>query len=302
MKFRSLFVVYLLASCGQSSGDGDQDGDQGGSGGGARQSGGQGEEGGEAGGGEPGGRGGSPGSGGQGGTPVQGGSGGPPIADAAMNTGSPDAGTPDTARSPDGAVAAGAFACSMFIGPNVTGEWYRAGFEMHVDGNKWQYKTPHHAFVEDWANPAGGVWKESNCVGTWTECETKSQCANGGMPDRIILVTQTDNWDNQPQSVWEMRITSAIATIKMKYTTVKHVELLTFVRGPGNMNCGGETRMPANQDKAHEALAAASMGKITVGPKFEVTACNMFQSSPHLSDAGDRYVAEMVGKHYGKGP
>jgi hypothetical protein len=55
---------------------------------------------------------------------------------------------------------------------------------------------------------------------------------------------------------------------------------------------------PTNLDRAHQGLAAASDGAISVAPIFRVANCGMYQGQPHMTAAGRAYVAELVGKHY----
>jgi hypothetical protein len=207
-----------------------------------------------------------------------------------------DAGT-DAGSNPNPTTAQ--YECSAFIGPNVTGEWFAAGFETLAPNDKWQVKAPHHSFVEDWANPNHAVWKEA-CEGTYSDCQTKSKCAGGKTPDRIVFVTQTGNYLGTSQQGWETLIGSAIPTIKAKFPGVKNIELMTFVRGPGNKDCGTETTVSQNLDKAQKALADASAGFITVSPRFEVTTCAHFGSAPHLTGEGNKAVAQLMGKHYAK--
>ena len=162
----------------------------------------------------------------------------------------------------------------------------------------WQVKAPHHSFVEDWANPNHAVWRETGCDSTYFNCETKSKCKNGGMVDRIVFVTQQGDYLNTTQQAWQDVITSAIATFKVKYPMLKHVELMTFIRVTNNMDCGGETTVSPNLDKAHQALAAASNGFITVAPHFEVNMCNLFSGSPHMTAQGNMIVANLMGAHF----
>ena len=225
-------------------------------------------------------------SGGAGGS-IGGAGGAKPNVDAGADTGSNP--MPTTAQ----------YECSAFIGPNVTGEWFAAGFETLAPNDKWQVKAPHHAFVEDWANPNHAVWKEV-CEGTYSDCQTRSKCAGGKAPDRIVFVTQTGNYLGTSQKGWETLIASAIPTIKLKFPGVKNIELMTFVRGPGNKDCGNETSVSPNLDKAQKALADASNGLITVSPRFEVTTCSHFGSAPHLTGDGNKAVAQTMGKHYAK--
>jgi hypothetical protein len=192
------------------------------------------------------------------------------------------------------------FSCTQFMGPNVTGEWFAAGFEKQVNGDRFQVKAPHRSFVEDWANPNHAVWRETGCDGGFSPCETRSKCAGAAGPDRIVFVTQTGNYLGTPQKAWEASITAAIKTIKAKYPTVTHVELMTFVRGPGNKSCGTETTVAPALDMAHAALAAASGGTITAAPRFEVPRCDYFSGAPHMNAEGNRFVGEMIGKHYAR--
>jgi len=214
-----------------------------------------------------------------------------------------DAGAaPDSSDHPSDAAAEAkgpdTFACSELLGPNVAGEWFDAGFENLVPNDLWQVKAPHHSFVEDWANPNHAVWRETGCDSTYFNCETKSKCKNGGMVDRIVFVTQQGDYLNTTQQAWQDVITSAIATFKVKYPMLKHVELMTFIRVTNNMDCGGETTISPNLDKAHQALAAASNGFITVAPHFEVNMCNLFSGSPHMTAQGNMIVANLLGAYF----
>jgi hypothetical protein len=184
------------------------------------------------------------------------------------------------------------------MGPNVTHEWFTAGFEEHVEGEKWQVKAPHRSFVEDWADPAHAVWRETNCEGTFFDCETKSACAGEATPDRVLFVTQTGDYMGTTQQKWETEIARAVTTLKQKYPNLKRVELLTFLRGPNNTSCGGETTVAPALDAAQTALAEGSNGFISVGPRFELPNCSYFGSAPHLTAAGNEFAADMIGEHY----
>ena len=158
-------------------------------------------------------------------------------------------------------------------------------------------KAPHHSFVEDWANPEHDVWRDSDCQGTYTECEIESKC-DGATPDRVLFVTQTGDYLNTPQATWEERIASAITTLKGKYPGLKRVELLTFVRSPEGQNCGGETTVSPLLDAAQQAVAVASAGFVTVGPKLTASACSLFSGPPHMNAAGNAEVAMQLAEHY----
>jgi hypothetical protein len=183
------------------------------------------------------------------------------------------------------------------MGPNVAGEWFDAGFETAVGTATWQVKAPHHSFVEDWANPDHDVWRDSDCQGTYTSCETRSKCA-GALPDRVLFVTQTGDYLATPQATWESIIDSAITTLKAKYPGLKHVDLLTFVRSPEGQNCGGETTVSPQLDAAHQAIAAGSNGFVGVGPHLTASACSLFSGPPHLNAQGNAEIAAQLADHY----
>ncbi len=196
-----------------------------------------------------------------------------------------------------GGTPASTFACSQLTGPNVAGEWFAAGFEAAVGGAKWQVKAPHHSFVEDWANPNHDVWRDSDCQGTYSECETKSRC-DDAMPDRVLFVTQQGDYMNTPQTTWESLIKSALATFKAKYQGLKRVELLTFVRAPNGQDCGGETTISPQLDAAQKAVAEASAGFVTVGPHLTASACSTFSGPPHMTAQGNMEIAQQLAQHY----
>ncbi len=193
--------------------------------------------------------------------------------------------------------AALTFACSQLTGPNVAGEWFAAGFEDAVGSAKWQVKAPHHSFVEDWANPNHDVWRDGACQGTYVNCETKSRCDNA-MPDRVLFVTQQGDYLKTPQATWESLIKSALTTFKAKYSGLKRVELLTFVRAPSGQDCGGETTISPLLDAAQKAVADASDGFVTVGPHLTASACSTFSGPPHMTAQGNMEIAQQLAQYY----
>jgi hypothetical protein len=183
------------------------------------------------------------------------------------------------------------------MGPNVAGEWFDAGFEALVGSAHWQVKAPHHAFVDDWANPQHDVWREQDCQGTYTSCETKSRCDNASV-DRVLFVTQTGDYLGASQATWESLIQAALLTTKAKYPELERVELLTFVRGPNGQDCGNETTISAKLDAAQQAVAAASGGFVVVGPKLSASTCASFSGAPHMTLAGNREIAKQLADYY----
>jgi hypothetical protein len=179
----------------------------------------------------------------------------------------------------------------------LTREWYEAGFESHVDGTRWQLKAREHGYITEWANPNSDFWNEP----------IESPCANGSTsPDHVVLTVLS--WApaccvTQPE--WETQITLAIGNLKAKYSGLKRIDLMTVIRGPGNMLCPtppavGETIViPPELDAALAAAAAQFPNFVFVAPKFEAANCAAFSGGgPHLTTAGNAAVATMIGSYF----
>lgn len=202
-----------------------------------------------------------------------------PLADAAMAL---DAGTPPTS----------AFTCTLLIGIQATEEWYIAGFETIVDNSRWELMWVHSGFVELWANPNDPVWSTA----------ITSPCAqNADKPDRVIFVPL--NYLNDTLTFWTPNVAAAVANIQAKYPSAKRIELMTFIRAPGNVACSQapaprSTITPA-QDQAMAMAAAANPGLVVVAPKFEAKTCSEYSSNPpHPTAAGATAWATMLGDYY----
>src|SRR5688572_4413322 len=106
----------------------------------------------------------------------------PVVTDAAPSAPAPDAGA---APSADGGGPVNTpppdnhdYTCTLVIGIQATGQWYNAGFEKLVDGNKWEVIAVHSAKVESWADPNNGLWANN----------PSSPCTmNAKNPDRILF-------------------------------------------------------------------------------------------------------------------
>src|SRR5205814_7748100 len=74
------------------------------------------------------------------------------------------------------------FACTQVIGVSVTGDWFQAGFEQGIDGDRWQALSRSHAFIELWADPRSDLWS----LPPQSPCATRA-----GDPDRVIFTGVT---------------------------------------------------------------------------------------------------------------
>src|SRR5688572_23718258 len=70
----------------------------------------------------------------------------------------PPATTPSSGTAAAAAKATDDFKCTQVMGVSVTGDWFNAGFETGLDGNRWQVKWRKHAFIEFWADPNNEIW------------------------------------------------------------------------------------------------------------------------------------------------
>ena len=182
------------------------------------------------------------------------------------------------------------YVCTQVMGVSVTGDWFSSGFESGNDDARWQAITRHHGFVHFWADPKDPIWNEP----------IVSPCAkNSDKPDRIILTTV--NWEYKTTDEWVATITKAVKTLKDKYPSVKRIELLTILRGPGNKSCGNDqmTVVQPILDEAQTKVQKAFPKLVTIGPKFEAPSCDVFtKGGPHFTADGMARVANVYASHY----
>ena len=185
--------------------------------------------------------------------------------------------------------AATRFGCTLVLGVAVTAEWFEAGFEQGVDGDRWEAITKPHTSLEQWADPKDAVWAvppRSPCAARATD------------PDRILFTAM--NWEYETAAPWVIQLSAVINVIKKKYPRVREIDLLTMIRAPRNMSCGSP--MSVVQPFVDEAIATVSRqfsGLVRPGPKFEVPACDVFRNGgPHFTSAGSATVARLVSEHY----
>ena len=182
-----------------------------------------------------------------------------------------------------------AYVCTQVMGVSVTGDWFGAGFESGNDDARWQALTRSHAFVNLWADPKDPVWSEkivSPCV------------KNSAKPDRVVFMGV--NWEWKTVEEWTAALTKTVKTIKSKYPSVRNIELLTMLRGPGNQTCGNPmTVVQPFVDEAVAKVAASFPRLVTVGPKLEAPSCDVFtEGGPHFPPDGMARVANVYASHY----
>ena len=219
----------------------------------------------------------------------------PPPADSGAGGGTQpgavDAGGAEApAETPDAAATA-SFTCNLVIGIKATGEWFNAGFENVVENARWEVVPVHNGHVELWADPMNALWKLA----------PSSPCAkNAAAPERVIFVGT--NYDYTTTAEWVPKLTAAVNNIKAKYPSAGRIELMTYVRAPGNVACPGnlsfKTVIKPAQDEAIDLVAAAFPGLVFVAPKFEVRACSDYSMPPHFTGPAAMAAAKTIGGYY----
>jgi hypothetical protein len=203
-----------------------------------------------------------------------------------------------TAAGGAGGMSAKNFTCNTVLGIDSTSEWYTSGFETHVVDAKWQLIYNHPGYVEDWESATDAVYSKA---------PTSPCAANSNNPDRVILNVFADpSGTLTTTSTMATALTTAVNTIKSKYSRLKRLDLLTMSRGPNNQQCFSSANTVVAQyvDDAIAQVVAANPGLVTASPKFYVTNCSDFDSTnpPHLSTAGMTNMATVYGNYYSSEP
>jgi hypothetical protein len=184
------------------------------------------------------------------------------------------------------------FACTLVIGINATGEWYKQGFEQLVDDAHWELMQIHDGFIEKWADPNDAYW----ATPIFSPC-----AANPKAPDRIIFVLS--NFDYTTIDQWYPPLLRVMGNLADKYPSARNVELTTWVRAPGNLPCAqappNRSTISSGEDEAIAKAALDFPGRVTAAPKFEAHACSEYTSNPpHPTPAGGAAWAKMIAAHY----
>ena len=207
----------------------------------------------------------------------------------AVGNSSDSAATQDTTSSPH-------YLCTQVMGVSVTGDWFSGGFETAVDDGRWQAVTLAHAYVDLWADATNTVW-DTPVVSPCTQ--------HADNPDRVLFTGV--NWTYTTTAEWTTALKTVVANLKAKYSNLKHIELLTMLRSPGNKPCpdsvNQETVVQPVVDEAIAQVVAAYPGFVTAAPKFEAPNCDVFLlGGPHFMPDGQAAVATVDSAYSGKEP
>ena len=177
----------------------------------------------------------------------------------------------------------------------LTREWFEAGFQQNagiVDG-RWQLKAREHGYITEWANPNSDFWNERSSRHVRTDHQPRPRRPDGAEPGAPCCVTQ-------PQVGRADH--GGLNNLKAKYSALKRIDLMTVIRGPGNMLCPtppatDETIVVPPELDAALAAAATKFPEpvLRLAPKFEAPNCAAFSGGgPHLTTAGNMAVAKSI--------
>ena len=188
----------------------------------------------------------------------------------------------------------GDYSCTLVIGIAATAQWFNAGFEKLVDGNKWEVEAIHSGFIQTWADPNGSFWN----TGPSSACAT-----NAKTPDRVIQVALWLHWMHASVDEWVKALDQVVKNWKAKNPNLKRLEFATFVRSPGGKPCPAamafKSFIEPEQDMAYEKIAAMYPGFVFVAPKWEVPNCSDFGGNPpHFSGTGATNAAKQIAAYY----
>jgi hypothetical protein len=195
------------------------------------------------------------------------------------------------------------FVCSQVLGLLTSNEWYSQGFEKDgVDPDKWQIKYQHYGYVREWANPDSTFWSAP----INSPCKTSSTT-----PDRVVFAAL--DWEMLTEDDWAAALEQAVDTIKLKYPTLRWLDIMTLIRCPNNVMCNPNAKygpganmsaavqdcwVPAYEDAAIARVAAAHPDFVGVGPKIEASACRMPVDGAHLSADSNGKAAQDIANYY----
>ncbi len=191
---------------------------------------------------------------------------------------------------------AGPYACTLVIGINATGEWYKQGYEQLVDDTRWELMQIHNGFIEKWADPNDAYWStpiDSSCI------------KNPKAPDRVVFVLS--NFDYTTIDQGYPPLSSVLKNLQDKYPSVRNIELTTWVRAPGNMPCpqapANRSTISAGEDEAIAKAVQEFPRLVTAAPKFEAHSCAEYTDNPpHPTTQGGAAWAKMIAAYYNSMP
>jgi len=119
----------------------------------------------------------------------------------------------------------------------------------------------------------------------------------------VRVVFMGTNYDYDTVELFLPKYVAVLNNIKAKYATVRHLDVMTYTRAPGNMECVGANRSadsyikPA-QDEAIAMFAAMYPDFVVAAPKWEVQSCADFGLCPHLTGPANAIISKTIGMYF----
>lgn len=215
-----------------------------------------------------------------------------------------------------GASAKGPFTCTTYIGSVLTTEWWPQGFETIVDNTKWQLKWHHHGYIEAWGDPQSPFWADTGDPNNLASgSPIQSPCTSGSTaPDRVVFLAI--DWEVLTEQGWVDWLEKDLVAIKLKYPSVRWIDIMPTVRCPNNQMCNPRAKpgpgandgagpedcyIPAFEDAAIAKVVAAHADSVGLGPIVSATMCNGGYGA-HLTAPDAKHAAMAIGAFYAARP
>jgi hypothetical protein len=212
----------------------------------------------------------------------------------------------------NGELAKGPFTCTTYIGSVLTTEWWGQGFETIVDNARWQLKWHHHGYIEAWGDPQSPFWADTGDPNNLSSgSPIQSACAQNSMtPDRVVFLAI--DWVLLTEQDWIDWLEKDLVAIKLKYPSVRWIDIMPTPRCPNNMMCNPNAKPGpgANDgagpedcyiapyiDSAIAKVVAAHAESVGLGPIVMATMCNGGYGA-HLTTVDNKLVATAIGNFY----
>jgi len=198
------------------------------------------------------------------------------------------------ALAPSSTDAQAQFSCTQIIGYSTTNTWFPAA-EAQLDSTRWQLLWENGGGAWLWADPGYSGWGK----GPDSPCTHDSRS-----PDRIVMDVATNVYTTDVAQL-ERDIRNVIATIRLKYPSVRQIMLQPEHGGPNHTTCPwasapfGVVRATYNHPTIEAAIGRVVGGDIVRGPDPLVRTCSDFADSiGHVTPTGATALGTSNGRFY----
>jgi hypothetical protein len=186
--------------------------------------------------------------------------------------------------------------CTLVLGMSVTANWFLDGdFESlpGIDDAGWELIWESRHDVGLYADPGARPYSDAPA----------SPC--GEDPDRVLFQIAAFDWRSPGAVIAELG--ASIDNIRAAWPTVRVIELIPIVGGPGGGPCPDPVRPDRDVDASFmnppvvEAIDDVANGAdVVAGPDLLLADCSQFSDGKgHLTPEGSRHIASVLAEHYG---